>query len=211
MPMIRPARVLEEADEAVDDAGDDDLQRLRQDDQPHHLPVAEAERRRRLVLARAGSPAGRRARPPPCRRPRTASTPTSARSSLSKLTPGGRNSGSMTLAMNSTVISGTPRHELDEGDAEAADDRQLRAPAEREQDAERQRRGDADDGDDQRHMSPPQSGGLDRRAGRACRRQQDEGDDREDDEQKSTVSPLVRHLRDHHRHEAGERTARQRG
>ena len=35
--------------------------------------------------------------------------PISARISLSKLTPGGRNSGSITLAMNSTVMSGTPR------------------------------------------------------------------------------------------------------
>ena len=35
--------------------------------------------------------------------------PISARSSLSKLTPSGRNSGSITEDMNSTVISGTPR------------------------------------------------------------------------------------------------------
>ncbi len=35
--------------------------------------------------------------------------PTSARMSLSKFTPSGRNSGNMTEAMNSTVISGTPR------------------------------------------------------------------------------------------------------
>ena len=35
--------------------------------------------------------------------------PMSARSSLSKLSPSGRNSGSITLDMNSTVISGTPR------------------------------------------------------------------------------------------------------
>ena len=34
---------------------------------------------------------------------------TCARSSLSTLTPSGRNSGNITLAMNSRVISGTPR------------------------------------------------------------------------------------------------------
>ena len=45
------ARVLEQADEAVDDARDDDAERLRQDDEPHHLPIAEADRLRRLVLA----------------------------------------------------------------------------------------------------------------------------------------------------------------
>jgi len=33
-----------------------------------------------------------------------------ARISLSRVTPPGRNSGSITLAMNSTVTSGTPRH-----------------------------------------------------------------------------------------------------
>ena len=55
----------------------------------------------------------------------------------------------MTLAMNSTVISGTPRHELDEDDRAELDHRQLRAPAEREHDAERQRGDHADDGDHQ--------------------------------------------------------------
>ncbi|MNQ89018.1 hypothetical protein D3C85_1043120 [compost metagenome] len=36
-------------------------------------------------------------------------TPISARSSLSKDSPSGRNSGSITEDMNSTVINGTPR------------------------------------------------------------------------------------------------------
>ncbi|MNZ80704.1 hypothetical protein D3C78_993470 [compost metagenome] len=53
-----------------------------------------------------------------CKPPRTTSamyadwnriTPIMARSSLSKLMPSGRNNGSITEDMNSTVISGTPR------------------------------------------------------------------------------------------------------
>ena len=44
-------RVLEQADEGIDDAGNDELQRLRQDDEPHHPPVAEAERHGAFVLA----------------------------------------------------------------------------------------------------------------------------------------------------------------
>src|SRR3954454_3045887 len=44
-------RILEQADEAVDDPWDDDLERLRQYDQAHHLPITEAERACRFVLA----------------------------------------------------------------------------------------------------------------------------------------------------------------
>ena len=44
-------RVLEQADEGVDDAGNDDFQGLRQDNEPHHAPVAQAERLGRLELA----------------------------------------------------------------------------------------------------------------------------------------------------------------
>ena len=43
--------VLEQADVGVDDVRDGDLQRLRQDDQPHRLPIAEADRHRAFVLA----------------------------------------------------------------------------------------------------------------------------------------------------------------
>src|SRR5690554_3329735 len=43
--------ILEQRDEGTDDAGNDVFQRLRQDHQPHHAPVAEAHRLRRLVLA----------------------------------------------------------------------------------------------------------------------------------------------------------------
>ena len=51
MPTIaHKRRVLEEADERVDDARNDDPQRLRQDDENHHLPVVQAERHRSLVL-----------------------------------------------------------------------------------------------------------------------------------------------------------------
>ena len=68
----------------------------------------------------------------------------------------------MTLAMNSTVISGTPRQSFDEDHREGLDDRHLRAPPERQQDAERQRRDDAGDGDNQRHQQPAPLRGFDR-------------------------------------------------
>src|SRR5215208_3869402 len=43
--------VLEQADEGIDDPRYHDLQRLRQHDQHHHLPIGEAERARRFILA----------------------------------------------------------------------------------------------------------------------------------------------------------------
>src|SRR3569623_19105 len=43
--------VLRQADEVVDDAGNGDAQGLRQDDEPHHLPIAEAHRHGAFVLA----------------------------------------------------------------------------------------------------------------------------------------------------------------
>ena len=51
----------------------------------------------------------------------------------------------MTLAMNSTVISGTPRTASMKMTRQQLDDRHLGAAAERQQDAERQRHDDADD------------------------------------------------------------------
>src|SRR5688572_14875203 len=44
-------RVLEKADEGIDDVGDDDTQRLRQNDQSHDLPIGQAQGVGRLVLA----------------------------------------------------------------------------------------------------------------------------------------------------------------
>ena len=44
-------RVLEQADETVDDSGNDDFQRLRQNDKAHHFPIGQAKRLRRLILA----------------------------------------------------------------------------------------------------------------------------------------------------------------
>src|SRR2546421_3960857 len=42
--------VLEQGDEGVDDPGNDQFERLRQHDQSHHLPIAEAQRHRALEL-----------------------------------------------------------------------------------------------------------------------------------------------------------------
>ena len=43
--------VLEQRDIAVDDIGNGDAQGLRQNDQPHHLPIAEPDRLRALILS----------------------------------------------------------------------------------------------------------------------------------------------------------------
>ena len=93
----------------VDDVRDGDLQRLRQDDEPHHLPVAEAERHGAPRTGPSGSPAGRRAPPRPCRPRRTARRRPARAAACPATRSSGTNSGSITLAMNSTVISGTPR------------------------------------------------------------------------------------------------------
>ena len=132
-------RVLEQADEGVDDVRDDDLQRLRQDDEPHHLPVAEAERHGALVLAlRDGLQAAAHHLGHVGRR-RTARRRPARAAACRATSQSGTNSGSMTLAMNSTVISGTPRTNSMKIDAEQLTDGMRRAAAERQQDAERQR------------------------------------------------------------------------
>lgn len=92
-------------------------------------------------FVREATPASRRAPLPPYRRRRTAPRrPAAAAAPVRR--PGLRtNSGSMTLAMNSTEMSGTPRTNSMKPTLIA---RQPRAPAERQQYAERQRKNDAD-------------------------------------------------------------------
>ena len=52
MPTTKTSVVsLNSADEGIDDVRQRDAQRLRQDDQPHHAPIGQAQRPRRLVLA----------------------------------------------------------------------------------------------------------------------------------------------------------------
>ena len=83
--------------------------------------------------------------------------------------PGGRNSGSITEAMNSTVISGTPRTNSMKPTDTQRTIGILRAPAQRQQDAERERAGDADGGDDQRHQQAAPQRRVDMRQARARR------------------------------------------
>ena len=102
-------RVHEQADEIVDDAGNDQRQRLRQDDERHHQRIVEAERHRAFVLApperlqaaahllrHIGGGEQRR-----CRRAAAATGPAPRTRAA--------NSGRMLLAMNRTVMNGTPR------------------------------------------------------------------------------------------------------
>ena len=75
----------------------------------------------------------------------------------------GTNSGSITLAMNSTVISGTPRTNSMKITENSRTTGMLRAPAERQQDAERQRDHDADRGHHDRHQHAAPLRGRDMR------------------------------------------------
>ena len=132
------ARVLEQADEGVDDARDDELQRLRQDDQPHLLPVAEAERIGALVLAlgdRLQAAAhhlghvGRGEQRHADQRAQQLVEVDARRQEQRQHHACHEQHGDQRHAA----------HDLDEDDRDHLDDRQLRAPAERQQDAERQR------------------------------------------------------------------------
>ena len=143
--------VLEEADEGVDDAGDRDLERLRQDDEPHRLPVAEAHRLAGLVL-----PIGDRLQP--------------AADHLGHV--GGREHRDDDHHPDQLIQRDLGRQEerqqddrdeeqrdqrhapdeLDEPDREPADDGHARAPAQRQDDADGQREHDADEpGDEVEH------------------------------------------------------------
>ena len=98
------------------------------------------------------------------------------------VTARGRNSGSITEAMNSTVISGTPRTNSMKPTDTQRTIGMLRAPAQRQQDADWERRGDADAGDDQRHQqAAPQLGRHEGQPEHAAD-QQDERQHREDGE-----------------------------
>ena len=110
MPTMKTSVVsLNSADEGIDDIGQRHPQRLRQNDKRHHAPVWQARAPAPPHIGRAGSRQARRARPPPYRPKRTARRRSARATSLSGENRSGTNSGSMTLAMNSTVISGTPR------------------------------------------------------------------------------------------------------
>ena len=88
--------------------GNDHLQRLRQNDETHHLPVVQAERLRALILALGHrlKAAAHHLRHIGGGEQRDADQAAQQRVDRQ---PVGRNSGSMSLAMNRTVISGTPR------------------------------------------------------------------------------------------------------
>ena len=102
---------LQKRGEGVDDGPGGMGERLRKDDQCHQPDRTEAERapRPRIGLSE-WLLATRRAPPPPYRPRKTARTrEIRARSSLCDRQISGRNSGGVTLPMNSTVMSGTPR------------------------------------------------------------------------------------------------------
>ena len=78
-----------------------------------------------------------------------------ARSSLSMFTPSGMNSGNITLAMNSRLISGTPRISSTYSTQSILHRRQLgRAAAEGDQDRQREGEGQAEGRQDQRDRQP---------------------------------------------------------
>ena len=160
--------VLEQADEVVDDAGDRDLQRLRHDDQPHRLPVVEAERVGGLVLAaRQGGEAAADGLGDVGRREQRHHDD----DAQDDVEVGARRQEDVEQERGDEQQR-DQRHaadELDEADADRLDHEQVRAPPEREQDAERQREGDAGDADRQRQREAAELLGADRRQRRRCR------------------------------------------
>ncbi|MPL95811.1 hypothetical protein SDC9_41983 [bioreactor metagenome] len=133
--------VLEHADEGRDDPRDRDLQRLRQDHQPLRLPVIEAERIGRLVLAarqrrepaadHLGDIGGREQRDED-HHPQDDVEVGARRQEVVQQKRGHEQQGDQWHAAD----------ELDEHDREGLDQEHVRLPAERQQDAERQRHRD---------------------------------------------------------------------
>ncbi len=194
------AGVLEQADEGVDDARDDQLQRLRQDDQPHLLPVAEAERIGALVLAlrdrlqAAADHFGHVGR----------GEQGDADQRAQQLVEGraGRQEQRQHDARHEQ--HGDQRHaahRLDEDDGEHLQHGQLGTPPERQHDAERQRHRDADIGEHQRHQQAAPQRGLDMFEAEIAADQHEEGEDREDDEEQQRVEALARRARHQQRHQ----------
>ena len=146
--------------------------------------VAEAERHARPRTGPSASPAARLARPRPCRPRRTGRCRPAAGAGGRPCMSAGRKSGSIVFAMISTVMQRNAAHELDEDHRGHAHDRQLRAPSEREEDAERQREHDADGGDEERHEdAAPKRGRNLLEADQVRPREEQEREEREDDEE----------------------------
>ena len=140
--------VLEQADEGVDDAGDRDLQRLRQDDQAHRLPVAQTHRLARLVLPlgnRLEAAAdhlrhvGRREQRDDDHDPDELIERDLARQEDRQQDDGDEEQGDQRHAAD----------EFDERDREGAHDRHARAPAERQENADGEREHDPGDAGDE--------------------------------------------------------------
>ena len=93
----------------------------------------------------------------------------------------GRKSGSIVFAMIRTVISGTPRTNSMKITEAKLHDRQLRAPPEGQENAERQREDDADGRDEQRDedAAPERRRNFLQRPSQDAPRQEEEGEDRE--------------------------------
>ena len=153
--------------------------RLRQDDRSPSCASSPAPAPSRPRTGRAGSPAGRRAPPPPYRRAANSTTPISTRSSPSISQLSGQEQRQHVGREEQHRDQRHAAPELDEDDAQRADDRQLRAPPERQQNAERQRDNDAGERDHQSHQKSAPEPGLDMRQAEHAADQQEEADDRE--------------------------------
>ena len=152
--------VLEQADEAVDEAGDDVAQRLRHHDQPRGLGPGQAERARRLAL--------------PARDRREAAADVFGLVGAGKQRDADQGAhqsvdGESGRDEQRQHVGREEQHrdqrnaapELDEGDRENPDQRNGRAPAERERNADRHRGDDAGDRHHQRHQQAAPQPGID--------------------------------------------------
>src|SRR5688572_11263820 len=148
-------RVLGQADEVVDDTRNRDSQRLRHDDEPHHLPIAEAHRHRAFILA-----FGQRLK--------------AAADHFGHIGGCEQRDADQDAHQNVELDARRQEHwqqhvrheedrnqrhaarELNEEHAKKVDGRQFRSSSERQQDAEREREHDADAADDNgEHESAP--------------------------------------------------------
>src|SRR3954470_22333086 len=191
-------RVLEQRDEAVDDAGNDEPQRLGQDDQPHALPVAEPHGLGRLVLALGDGleAAADHLGEVGAREDRDADERTGQLVDR----PAGREEQRQHHRGHEQYSD--QRHaadDLDEGDAQAADDRQVGAPPEGEDDAERERGDDADYRDQERQEQAAPQVRVDLLQPGYAASEQLGGDDRVDDEEAQQVPALAGPAAEHQR------------
>ncbi|QTK78568.1 6-Pyruvoyl-Tetrahydropterin Synthase [Agrobacterium tumefaciens] len=191
-------RVLEQPDEGVDDARNDELQRLWQYDQPRLLPVVQAERIRSFILSlRNGLQAAA-----DHFRHIGGGEQRHADQRAQELVEGpavGQEQRQHDAGEEQHRDQRDASDDLDEEDAEHLDDRQVRTSAKRQKNAEGQRHRDPEEGQDERdHQAAPELRFHLRQAEDAADKQEKRNEG-QDDEERQRIETLERRLRNEHR------------